>query len=88
MGIYADFCKVIDSIIEKIKRHPFLQQLQSGVLDKEIFHFYLQQDAVYLKAFRQAHTLISERTNQTEIKLKLASLAKSVVLEAEQLGKR
>lgn len=45
--------KNIDSVLIKIVKHPFNQQLLSGRLPNRIFHFYLEQDNFYLNIYKK-----------------------------------
>ena len=55
-----DIIKSIEPIIQKIILHPFLQQLSEGVLDKNIYHYYLVQDYYYLQDYSKALLCLSE----------------------------
>ena len=42
-----------DSILEAIKKHPFIIELMNGTLPKDIFQFYINQDALYLAEYKK-----------------------------------
>ncbi len=44
----------LQPILQKIYKHPFLCQLQSGLLEKKRFNFYLEQDNLYLLRYAEA----------------------------------
>ncbi|MDR2461160.1 MAG: thiaminase II [Deltaproteobacteria bacterium] len=43
--------KIIEPILDDILSHPFITKLVKGTLPKEIFLFYIEQDALYLDDF-------------------------------------
>lgn len=40
-------------ILEQIKVHRFIQELMAGTLPKDIFYFYINQDAIYLSEYKK-----------------------------------
>ncbi len=62
-------------IIQKHLNHPFSIDLAAGKLSNKVFKFYLQQDAIYIKKYAQAMTLLSEKAPSGEIKDIFAKLA-------------
>ncbi|MDY0781441.1 thiaminase II [Tenacibaculum sp. IB213877] len=42
-----------DYILRKIKEHPFINELMDGTLPKDVFHFYINQDALYLSEYKK-----------------------------------
>jgi len=40
-------------ILEQIKAHRFIQELMAGTLPKDIFYFYINQDAIYLSEYKK-----------------------------------
>lgn len=42
-----------DYILQKIKEHPFIKELMDGTLEEDIFHFYINQDALYLSEYKK-----------------------------------
>lgn len=51
----------ITPLYDKIINMPFNQELQKGSLPKEVFKFYMAQDAFYLGEFGKALSTISGR---------------------------
>lgn len=45
--------KQTDNILDEIKKHPFIIDLMNGSLSKDIFEFYIQQDALYLSEYKK-----------------------------------
>lgn len=57
----SELWKSIGPVYRKTLEHPYLKGLADGTLPKSRFHFYLLQDAHYLRAFAQAlHVLASK----------------------------
>ena len=48
-------------IIESIKHHPFNIELSSGILDREKFSYYIEQDTIYLRDFARSLAIISAK---------------------------
>lgn len=40
-------------ILQQIKEHPFIKELMDGTLPKEVFYFYINQDTIYLSAYKK-----------------------------------
>lgn len=55
--------------------HPFLKGLADGTLARSRFQFYLQQDALYLRAFSQALNLLASKAPREEWALTLSKHA-------------
>lgn len=51
------------TIYDKIEGHPFIKGLINGTLPKEIFLFYIQQDAIYLAEYGKILTGIASKLN-------------------------
>ena len=74
--------KNIDSIYNAILTMPFIKELQSGSLNKEIFKHYIIQDAIYLGEFARVLAIVSAKAPQPEIQLQFAnSVAEAIVVE-------
>ena len=57
-----------DYILQKIKEHPFINELMDGTLDKDIFLFYIAQDALYLSEYiKISEIVINRRSHVVEI---------------------
>ncbi len=54
------------SVYEKILELPFLNELMNGTLAQEKFHFYLQQDAIYLAEYGKILAGIAAKLNRKE----------------------
>lgn len=48
-------------IIQKIKKHPFNQQLMDGTLQRDKFAYYIEQDVHYLKVYSRVNAIIAAR---------------------------
>jgi thiaminase (transcriptional activator TenA) len=51
---------------KKSLAHPFLQGLTDGTLAKEKFHFYMLQDALYLRAYSKALSVLAAKAPREE----------------------
>ncbi len=51
---------------QKSLAHPFLQGLTDGTLPKEKFHFYMVQDALYLRAYSKALSVLAAKAPREE----------------------
>ncbi len=61
---------------------PFIEELKSGSLKKEIFQHYIIQDAIYLGEFARVLAIVSAKAPQPEIQLQFAnSVAEAIVVE-------
>jgi len=67
-------------IYQEIIRHPFIQELQAGTLDRKAFAFYLVQDAHYLRDFAEALRAIAAKAPKRE----WAEMLKAHAAQAEQ----
>ncbi|QCE32471.1 thiaminase II [Acetobacteraceae bacterium] len=66
----------IAPIYEKIRQHPFNQELEKGTLDKKKFDFYAAQDAYYLKDYAKSFEILAaklENPTDAAIALKFAN---------------
>lgn len=50
---YEEINSKTASILQKIKEHPFIKELMEGTLPKEVFHFYINQDTIYLAEYKK-----------------------------------
>lgn len=55
-----------DPILEAIKKHPFVLELLDGSLPREVFHFYVHQDAHYLAEYKKILALAGVRCARAE----------------------
>jgi len=58
--------EAITPVFDGIISLPFIQELMNGVLAKEKFAFYIQQDALYLLDYGKALTGLATRLTKTE----------------------
>jgi len=56
----------IRPVYAKTIEHPFLQGLSDGTLPKDRFQFYLLQDALYLRSFSQALSVLASKSPNEE----------------------
>lgn len=54
-----------DFILEAIKEQPFINQLMDGTLPKEVFQFYINQDAIYLAEYKKILATIGVKCENT-----------------------
>ena len=54
-------------IINAIKTHPFNQQLMSGILNRDIFTYYIEQDSLYLNDFSRCLAIIASKAPTAHI---------------------
>ena len=76
-------------IVEKIKKHNFIQKLIDGSLDEKIFKEYISQDIMYCDIFNSKMKKLSEKLDKEEYKHKLEeySKSKSSIIMREQFQK-
>ena len=77
----------IDSIYRDILRHPFLDGLADGSLDRQVFRFYVLEDALYLHEFARAVATLGGKAPHPDITAALCGDAVATIeAEREQLG--
>jgi len=74
-------------LMEKIKRHPFIEDLSNGNLEAGRFHFYMHQDSYYLNAYGKVLANISTRLKHPEDALKFMSFATGTIEVEKALHK-
>ena len=62
-GFTNELWRSITSIYNEILAHPFLRGLTDGTLTEERFHFYVLQDALYLREYARALSLAGVRSS-------------------------
>ena len=67
-------------IVEKIKKHNFIQKLIDGSLDEKIFKDYISQDIMYCDIFNLKMKKLSEKMDKEEYKHKLEEYSKRKVV--------
>ncbi|MDR2523839.1 MAG: TenA family protein, partial [Synergistaceae bacterium] len=60
----AEVFEELQPVLQRIFEHPFNQDLRKGVLSRERFCFYMQQDSLYLVHFARALALTGSRLAQ------------------------
>jgi thiaminase (transcriptional activator TenA) len=61
MSFTDELWKSIAPIYDAILRHPFIQGLMDGRLERDSFKFYVVQDALYLREFARALSIAAAR---------------------------
>ena len=67
-------------VYEKIKAHPFNQELKTGTLPVETFTFYIYQDSLYLADFAKALAVAGTRSSTSEELLEFLQFAQNAIL--------
>lgn len=74
--------KSIDNIYNSILTMPFVKELESGSLNREVFQHYMIQDAIYLGEFARVLAIISAKAPQPDIQLQFANnVSEAIVVE-------
>ena len=77
----------IEPIYAEILRHPFLDGLADGTLDRQVFRFYVIEDALYLHEFARAVAILGGKAPHPDITAALCGDAVATIeAEREQLG--
>ena len=66
MRFTDELWRAVEPIYAAILRHPFLTGLTGGSLPRESFQFYAVQDALYLRQFARALSIVAARAPQDE----------------------
>ena len=77
------------TIVEKIKKHSFIQKMMEGTLDINIFKEYILQDIMYCELFNSCMKKLGEKLDVEEYKNKLIefSQSKTSIIMREQYKK-
>jgi thiaminase (transcriptional activator TenA) len=67
-------------VFEKIKHHPFNQELRNGTLPVEKFKFYIYQDSLYLAEFAKALATSGTRSGTSQELLDFLQFAQNAIL--------
>ncbi len=70
----------INDIYRAILQHPFNEELAQGILPREKFLFYMQQDALYLADFARALAIMAGRSPEEEAIIQFARFAENVAV--------
>ena len=74
--------KNIDKIYNDILTLPFIKELKTGSLKREIFQYYMIQDAIYLGEFARVLAIISAKAPEADIQLQFAqNVSTAIVVE-------
>jgi len=85
MKFTASLWKEIENIYPKIIGLPFIQELMKGILDKDKFIFYVQQDSLYLLDYSKVLAIIAAKCDKTERITQFLKFAEySIVVEEER----
>ena len=72
----------IDRIYQAILTMPFVKELESGSLDKQIFQHYMIQDGIYLGEFARVLAIASAKAPTPDMQLEFAnSVREAIVVE-------
>ncbi len=75
----------IENIYQAILKMPFVKELQSGSLEREIFQHYIVQDGIYLGEFARVLAIISAKAPQPDTQLQFASSVGEAILVERSL---
>ena len=64
---------------------PFVKELESGSLDRQIFQQYIIQDSIYLGEFARVLAIISAKAPQPDIQLQFASSVREAIVVERSL---
>jgi thiaminase (transcriptional activator TenA) len=87
-GFSATAWTADQDIYQAILRHPFLAGLEDGSLPKDVFAFYLVQDAHYLDDFSQVLGLIADKAPKDEWAVLLRAHARGSLEEKANLHQK
>ncbi|WP_036482115.1 thiaminase II [Myxosarcina sp. GI1] len=79
MNFSTQAWKDIGNIYDAILIMPFLQELATGSLNKEVFQHYIIQDAIYLGEFSRVLAIIAAKAPRPEIQLQFADMAREAI---------
>ncbi|MEL6927936.1 MAG: thiaminase II [Cyanobacteria bacterium J06600_6] len=72
----------IDSIYTAILEMPFIQELATGSLSKQVFQQYMIQDGIYLGEFARVLAIISAKAPDADAQLQFAnSVSEAIIVE-------
>ena len=63
---YSTVKKKNDFILKAITEHPFIKELIEGTLAKDVFEFYIKQDAIYLSEYKKVLARIGTKCDHNE----------------------
>lgn len=74
-----------EGVYQQILDHPFNQELMQGVLNKDSFKFYIQQDSLYLHDFGRALATLASRSLTPGYLQQFAQFAEGAVVVEKAL---
>ncbi len=80
-----DFQYSAKNLLHKMIKCPFNQELSSGILSKDKFVFYLQQDALYLSEFSKALALTAARLGRSHQSLQFIEFSHEALKAESEL---
>lgn len=83
MSFSKSLKKKADAVWEDGYRHPFVQKLGDGTLDKDTFKFYLLQDYQYLLAYAKIFALGAVKADEVDLAAKFTQMQKSTLDEMQ-----
>jgi thiaminase/transcriptional activator TenA len=83
MSLSNQAWSLVESLVNKIERHPFNQSLGNGTLESSIFAYYIEQDSLYLQSFARVHSLIAARAELEDFILFLDFAKDALIFEQE-----
>ncbi len=86
MGLAHDLWRANRDLAEACLEHPFIRGLADGSLPREVFAFYVAQDALFLGAFARAYSLAAAKAPDWEGFGAFHALAGGVLEELELHG--
>lgn len=75
----------IEPVFQAIVNQPFNQQLSSGVLEPQLFAYYIEQDSLFLQAFAKCLTIIAAKAQQKSHSIDFLDFAKLAYLTEQEL---
>jgi thiaminase/transcriptional activator TenA len=85
MNFSAQVWNKIDNIYNSILIMPFVQELKSGLLKREIFQHYMIQDAIYLGEFARVLAIISAKAPEPDLQLQFANNVREAIIVERSL---
>lgn len=77
--------KEISGIYEDILDLPFIREIASGTLPREIFEFYLRQDVLYINSFGKVLALIASKVDERSYSLEFIKFAQETLSEEGEM---
>jgi thiaminase/transcriptional activator TenA len=77
--------KLIKPVYQHILAHPFIAELTHGTLPREVFAFYMAQDALYLEDFARALAHLATKAPDAEAMLQLIRFTEGAVVVEKAL---